>query len=205
MISTAALAGLEQAVNFTLAHDPKTGERLTRLQGRVIAIELRGTGITLTMIPTPEGKLRLMGGYEGEADTTLRGAPLALMRMSSGRTGEGMFSGEVEIDGDVELGTQIQRIFERLDIDWEEHLSRLTGDIIAHQIGNTVRGLFAWGERAAEHLGRDTVDYLQEEREILPVNWEVEEFIQGVDTLRSDVDRLEARVKRLQRALEKEN
>jgi ubiquinone biosynthesis protein UbiJ len=201
MIGVAALAGLEQALNAALALDPKTGERLARMQGRLIAVELRGTGITLTLQPTEEGKLRLMGDYDGEVDTTLRGAPFALLRMGSGRTGEGLFKGGVEIDGDVELGTQLQRAFERLDIDWEEHLSRLTGDIVAHQLGNTVRGLFAWGQRAADHLGNDVADYLQEENDTLPVAWEVGEFIQGVDTLRSDVDRIEARVKRLARKM----
>ncbi len=205
MIDVAALAVLEQALNAALALDPRTGDRLVRLQGKVIAVELRGTGITLTLQPTSEGKLRLMGDYDGEVDTTLRGAPFALLRMSTGRAGEGMFSGEVEIDGDVELGQQIQRVFEKLDIDWEEHLSRLSGDIIAHQIGNSVRGLFAWGERAVEHLGRDAADYLQEENDTLPVDWEVDEFIKGVDTLRSDVDRIEARVKRLNNQIKKES
>lgn len=204
MLGVAALAGLEQALNAALALDPKTLERLGRLQGRVIAIELKGTGIRLLLQPERHG-LRLMGHYDGAVDTTLRGAPFALLRMGSGRTGEGMFKGGVEIDGDVELGQQIQRVFEKLEIDWEEHLSRLTGDIIAHQIGNTVRGLLNWGERSAEHLGQDTADYLQEETEILPVPWEIQEFIEAVDTLRSDVDRLEARVKRLQRMLASED
>ncbi|MDH5784348.1 MAG: SCP2 sterol-binding domain-containing protein [Chromatiales bacterium] len=204
MIDVAALALLEQALNAALALDPKTTARLARLDGKTIAIELNGTGITLTLQPTAEGKLRLMGDYDGEVDTTLRGAPFALLRMSTGRTGEGLFKGGVEIDGDVELGTQIQRVFEQLDIDWEEHLSRLTGDIIAHQIGNTLRGLFTWGARTAEHLGRDSADYLQEEREALPVDWEVDEFIRNVDTLRSDVDRIEARIKRLLNRLQVE-
>ena len=201
MIGVAALAGLEQALNAALALDPKTGERLARLQGKLIAVELRGTGITLTLQPTSEGKLRLMGDYDGDVDTTLRGAPFALLHMGIGRTGEGMFSGEVEIDGDVNLGQQIQRVFEKLDIDWEEHISRLTGDIVAHQIGNSMRGLFAWGQRTADHLGKDVADYLQEENDTLPVDWEVDEFIQGVDTLRSDVDRIEARVKRLSKQI----
>lgn len=199
MLGVAALAGLEQAINAALALDPKTLERLGRLQGRVIAIELRGTGIRLLLQPEQNG-LRLMGHYDGTVDTTLRGAPFALLRMSTGRTGEGLFKGGVEIEGDVELGQQIQRVFEKLDIDWEEHLSRLTGDIIAHQVGNTVRNLLNWGERSAEHLAQDTADYLQEEAEILPLPWEVEEFLERVDALRSDVDRLEARVKRLQKA-----
>lgn len=203
MLSVAALAGLEQAVNAALALDPKTGERLQRLEGKIVAIELAGIGLRLYLQPHG-GNLRLMGNYDGEVDTTLRGAPFSMMRMSAGRTGEGMFKGGVEIDGDVELGTQFQRIIEKLDIDWEEHLSRITGDIIAHQIGNTVRGLFAWGERSAEHLGDDIADYLQEERDVLPVDWEVEAFIEGVDSLRSDAERIEARVVRLQRMLESE-
>jgi ubiquinone biosynthesis protein UbiJ len=204
MLGVAALASLEQALNGALALDPKTGERLGRLEGRVIAIEMRGTGLRLFLQPR-DGGLRLMGHYDGEVETTLRGAPFSLLRMNSGRTGEGMFRGGVEIDGDVELGTRFQRILEQLDIDWEEHLSRLTGDIVAHQLGNTVRSLFAWGERSADHLGEDIADYLQEEREVLPVDWEVEDFVEEVDTLRSDVDRLEARVKRLVKLLESED
>ncbi|MGM0593574.1 MAG: ubiquinone biosynthesis accessory factor UbiJ [Pseudomonadota bacterium] len=203
MLNVAALAGLEQALNAALALDEKSARRLQRLDGKVVAVELSGTGLRLHMQPTGN-RLRLMGHYGGEADTTLRGAPFSMLRMGLGRTGEGLFKGGVEIDGDVELGTRFQQIFEKLDIDWEEHLSRLTGDIIAHQLGTTVRGLFAWGERSAEHLGEDIADYLQEERDALPVGWEVEHFIAAVDTLRSDTDRLEARVKRLQRMLAEE-
>ncbi|MCW9089369.1 MAG: SCP2 sterol-binding domain-containing protein [Gammaproteobacteria bacterium] len=204
MFGVATLTGLEQALNAALALDPKTGERLARLEGRTIALELSGTGIRLYLQPHAGG-LRLMGHFDGKVDTTLHGAPFSLLRMGSGRTGEGLFRGGVEIEGDVELGTRFQRIFEKLDIDWEEHLSRLTGDIIAHQLGNSVRGLFAWGERSIDHLGEDIADYLQEEREVLPVDWEVEGFITDVDTLRSDVDRLAARVKRLVKLLESED
>lgn len=204
MLNVAALATLEQALNAALALDPKTGERLTRMEGKVIALELSGIGIKLYLQPA-DGGLRLMGHFDGQADTTLRGAPLSMLRMSSGRTGEGMFRGGVEIDGDVELATRFQRVLEKLDVDWEEHLSRLSGDIVAHQLGNAVRGLFSWGQRSSEHLGDDLADYLQEEQEVLPVGWEVNEFIDSVDALRSDVDRLEARVKRLLRMLESED
>lgn len=204
ILNVATLATLEQALNAALALDPKTGERLSRMDGKVIAIELSGTGIRLHLQPE-NGGLRLMSHYDGQVDTTLRGAPLSMLRMSSGRTGEGMFHGGVEIDGDVELATRFQRILEKLDIDWEEHLSRLAGDIVAHQVGNTVRGLFSWGQRAADHLSDDVADYLQEEREILPVDWEVDEFIDSVDVLRSDVDRIEARVRRLQHMLDSED
>ena len=201
MIQVAALAGLEQALNAALALDPKTGERLQGIDGKVIEIVFNGIGQRLFLQPQG-GSLKLMGHYAGEVDTTLRGAPFDMLRLRSSRTGEAMFGRGVEIDGDVELGTRFQRIIEKLDIDWEEHIARISGDIIAHQIGNTVRDLFAWGKRSADHLGEDITDYLQEEQQILPTGWAVKEFIDGVDTLRSGVDLLEAKLKRLNKKLE---
>lgn len=201
MLEVAALAGLEQALNATLALDPKAGERLQTIDGKVIALDLSGTGLKFFLQPQ-NGSLRLMGHYAGEVDTTLRGAPFDMLRLRSGRSGEAMFGHGIEIDGDVELGTRFQRIIEKLDVDWEEHLSRISGDIIAHQIGNTVRDLFAWSKRSADHLGEDITDYLQEETQTLPTGFAVKEFLEQVDTLRSDVDRLEARLKRLLKKIE---
>lgn len=198
MVPQVALAMLESAINAALALDSETVARLGGLSGKVVAMELEGTGITLFMLPGREG-LRLMGRYEGEPDTTLSGTPLALLRLGGDRPGDGLFSGDVKIHGDVELGQRMQRILGELDIDWEEHLSHLTGDVVAHQLGNLARGVMRWGRRAAENLQRDLVDYVQEERRDLPSRPELDEFLAAVDRLRSDVDRLTAHVDRLQR------
>ena len=198
MLPQAALAALESAINATLALDPETVTRLGGLSGKVVAVELQGIGVTLFLLPGREG-FRLMGHYDGEPDTILSGTPLALLRLRSGAPGEGLFSGEVTIRGDVELGQRMQRIIGGLDIDWEEHLSHLTGDVVAHQIGSLVRGMTRWGQRAADTLQRDFVDYVQEERRDLPSKWELDEFLAAVDTLRSDTDRIAARIDRLLR------
>lgn len=200
MIPVAALMAMEQAINATLALDPATLHRLARLDGKIIAIDVQGTGLTLYLAPHANG-LRLMGHYDGTIDTTLRGAPLSLLRMSSGKAGEGLFSGDVIIDGDVETGQQLQRALHSLDIDWEEHISRLTGDVIGHQLGQTVRGIAGFGINALTTFGLNLGEYLQEERSVLPANAQVSAFINEVDTLRMATDRLEARIKRLHQAL----
>jgi ubiquinone biosynthesis protein UbiJ len=204
MLPVAFLAGLETAINGALALDPPTLERLARLDGKVIAMELRGIGITLFLAPHGGG-LRLMGHYDGDPDTTLSGTPVAMLRMSTGEAGAGLFTGEVTIHGDTELGQNFKRILDRLEIDWEEHLSHLTGDIVAHQLGNVVRGLTGWGRRAAETLGRDAAEYLQEEVQQVPHPYEVEGFVAQVDTLRDDVERMEARVRRMRHALHEQD
>ncbi len=196
MVPVALLATLETAINGALALDPATLERLTALQGRVIALDIKGTGVRLIFAPSGEG-LRLMGRFDGEPDTIIRAAPLSLLRLQLSQGQEGLFTGEVEIEGDVELGQRFQRIIGRIDLDWEEHLSRLTGDVLAHQVGNGVRGLMEWTRNAAHTLGLDVAEYLQHERTLLPARADVEEFLTAVDQVRTDVDRLEARVRRL--------
>lgn len=200
MVPVVALMTMEQALNATLALDPATLQRLARLDGKVIAIDMLGTGLIVYLAPKPDG-LRLMGHYDGETDTTIRGSPLALLRMSSTTPGEGLFSGEVTIDGDVETGQKLQKILHSLDIDWEEHISRITGDVVAHQIGNTMRDIAAFGRNALTTFGLNLGEFLQEERQVLPVYAQVAAFVDDVDALRAAADRLEARIKRLHHAL----
>ncbi len=196
MLPTAALAALEQAANAALALDPDSQARLRPLAGRVVAVTLSGIGATLYLTAGAD-RLRLMGHYDGDIDTHLRGTPFALLGLAFARAGEGLFRGEVTMEGDVELGQRVQALLKELDIDWEEHLSRLVGDIAAHQIGNLFRGLVQGGSRLADSLRADVREYLQEERGDLPARDEVAVFMDAVDLLRSDTDRLEARVKRL--------
>lgn len=198
MLPQAALAALEGAINAVLALDPETVARLRPLEGKVVALSLEGTSAVLYLLPGADG-FRLMGRFEGEPDTTLAGTPLALLRLGRSGTGAGLFGGAVTIAGDVALGQQVQRILGGLDIDWEEHLSHLLGDPIAHQLGNMARGILQWGGQAVVALQRDGIEYLQEERRDLPPRWEVDEFLAGVDQLRSGVDRLTARIERLLR------
>jgi len=197
-LPTAVTAALEVAINRVLALDEETLARLSSMQGKVIGIELRGLDVSLFLIPEIN-KLSVYGRFEGEPDTLLRGTPIALMRMGLVKhAGDVLFAGDVEISGDVELGQAFSEMLDDLDIDWEEHLSQLTGDLVAHKVGNVIRGAFAWGQQTLETLGKDAAEYLQEENDTLPNHDEVESFLAKVDSVRSDVDRMEARVRRLE-------
>lgn len=200
-LPTAVTAAIEVAVNQVLQLDEDTVARLAGLQGKVIAIEFSGLDVALYLVPESE-KISVYGRFEGDADTVLRGTPVALMRMGLVKhAGDVLFSGDVKISGDVELGQEFSEILDGLDIDWEEHLSHITGDMVAHKVGNFVRDIFSWGQQTTDTLGQDVAEYLQEESETLPNRDEVENLISQVDVMRTDVDRMEARVQRLQSRL----
>ncbi len=195
---------IEFSINRYLGMDPEALARMGRLSGKVIAVELRGLGITFYLAPHLSG-VRVMPACDAAPDTVMSGTPGAFLRL--GMTSNPvtvLFSGDVEISGDVELGQHFKKILDGMEIDWEEQLSRVVGDVLAHQIGNFSRNTRHWLADSSETLGRDIAEYLQEELRLLPQDFELNEFLASVDTLRSDTDRLEQRVERISRRLQED-
>lgn len=137
------LAAVETAFNRYLALDLENAANLCR-PGQGHRDRVAGVWRRLFLLPQTDSVM-VLGDYEGDADATISGSPLALMAMHHpGNRSRSLFSGEVEIRGDAGIGQALQRILDDMDIDWEEMLSRYTGDVVAHQLGNLVRGANGW-------------------------------------------------------------
>lgn len=195
-VSMALTAALEAAINTYLQMDPETLQRLARFSDKVIAIELQDTGITLFCLPQAQG-MTIMSQYQGEPDTTISGRPVSLAKLTILNDTQVMFAGDVTISGDVELGQGFKKLLENMDIDWEEHLSRVTGDIIAHKTGHAIREMASWWRNNSKRSQENAREYLQEEVQVIPDKEEVEAFFAGVETLRDDAARLAARISQL--------
>jgi len=191
-------AGLEATLNGYLGLDPVARERLAALHGRTVGVELVGLGLTLFFTPDETGALQVYGQHEGEPDCWLRGTPFDLLRAGDqARGADQLFSQRVRIEGDSALGQRFGAILADLDIDWEEQFSRLVGDVAAHEVGNAARAARDLGQRTRRTAEQNLREYLQEEARLLPTRYEATEFLDAVDGLRDDVERLAARVERL--------
>lgn len=168
------------------------------LAGRRLCIELRGLPVSLQITATEQG-IALSDQADSPADCTLSGLPLSLARLGLTGDPDVFRKGAVSISGDPVLAQDFQRLLDLARPDWEEELSRLVGDVAAHQLGNAARDLMRWSLQAADTLGRDTSEYLREESRDLPTRFEVDEFLDQVDELSGDIDRAEARLQRLER------
>jgi ubiquinone biosynthesis protein UbiJ len=84
-----------------------------------------------------------------------------------------------------------------MQIDWEEHLSRLVGDIAAHRLVSVFNEVINWSASATSNLTDDVSEYLQEESRDVVSGPEMDIFFQQVDRLRDDTERLLARTDRL--------
>lgn len=188
---------LEEVGNRALRFDPETCRRLGELDGRVICLRiLRAPLEPLDFLLAPsEAGLRRVRAPSAPADVTISASSVVFARLAMGRP---MAAGEIQISGDVALGQAFQRILEHVQIDWEEALSRLTGDVIAHQVVRAARHAAGLSQHAAETLQQDAAEYLQEEAQLLASRPEVERFLDAVDRLRADAERLGKRIERLE-------
>ncbi len=197
------LAAMEAALNQLFAMDPDSFAKLSRFKGRIIAFDITDMNQRLYFFPDEQG-MQIISHYEGEPDTTISGTLLAFAKMALAEENEktrSVFKGDIKITGDMALGQHFQALFQQLDIDWEEHLSRITGDVIAHSVGNVARGFLDFGKKVFNSLGMNVSEYLQYETRDIASGPEIQHFNQQVDTIRNDVDRAEARIQRLEQAL----
>jgi ubiquinone biosynthesis protein UbiJ len=204
LFTTPALGALQAALNHALQLDPATLDRLAGLSGKAIELRLRPFGIRFYMLPGAGG-IDLTAELERAPDAVFSGTPLGLLRGALDRGGRReLFGDDLRIEGDTELGRRMKGILDGIDIDWEEQLSRLVGDVAAHQIGNLARGLGRWSREAGAGMADNLGEYLHEEARLTPQRREVEVFIAAVDVLRTDADRLEQRIARLRRRLDQD-
>jgi ubiquinone biosynthesis protein UbiJ len=199
------VTALQKAVNHYLSLDPESLQRLEKMRNKVVKIELLGMGVNFYLTFTAAGlQLDLPNAQNAEikADTVIKGTPLRLLHMAvSGDKRQQFFVDDVSIQGNLELGQQVTHLFDQVDIDWEEHLSRVIGDVSAHHLGKIVRKVSAWSKHTRETLLQDVNEYVHEEIHLFPASEALRDFFHDVDILRMDTDRLEARLKQLQKQI----
>ena len=195
-------ATLENVLNRGLPRSPRAQQLCAELSGRRLAIAIipmrsasggqllvESTGVSVKLSnATPETLA------SAPPDATITGGPFSLLALS-GATPEAVIQrGDVRIDGDAELARKFRELALLLSPDLEEELSLVLGDVAAHQVGRFARAAFGWTRKAAGTGVRIFAEYLGHERRDLVPRGEAEQFLQGVDTLREDVDRLAARI-----------
>jgi ubiquinone biosynthesis protein UbiJ len=199
MIKKYSLKALEKAINYALHLDENTILKIAPLSGKVVEIIVAPLDVRFFIVFEQEA-LRLLGHYDGTPDTTIHSSPLGLIRLSflPASKARSLFNDKIRLTGNVELGQQVKRLFDELDIDWEGHLAHFTGDVCAHQIGSLFRRFNAFHEHLSKSLSHNTKEYLQEELRLFPSREELQDFYTDVDEVVLEVERLEAQIQLIQ-------
>lgn len=192
----ALLGALEAAANRVLTMDPDIGPRLHKLSGKVLRVNILGLGAHFYALVCDRSVI-FLEDFGGSADVSLSATPFTLARMALSGEGRVIGNSDIQLEGDMQTAQHFQYLLASLEIDWEELLAQRIGDVAARQVGLLAEGLSRWLKRGQTSVDMAVRDYLQEEVQHTPTRIELDNFAGDVDAVRMDVDRLEARIKRL--------
>jgi ubiquinone biosynthesis protein UbiJ len=191
MLERGAVAGL----NHLLSQQPLAAGRLRPFAGK--SVEIRCPPLPHLQVTILESGM-LERSPEGAASTLLvklRPGALALLlaRDKAAR-------GQIEIDGPADLATAVDTLVRDLGWDFEEDLSRVFGDVVAHRLASGGRAFAAWQREALVRLAENFAEYWVEERPLLVRPADAQRFRDDAGALQDEVARLEKRIERMERS-----
>jgi ubiquinone biosynthesis protein UbiJ len=192
------ISTLENLLNRGLPRSPRARQLCAELSGKKVAVNIRGLmRLVVASVGDSLAVSRDSGARAADdaasVDAEISGGPLALLRLIGSEPEAAIQQGEVQIQGDIEVSQKFRELALLLRPDIEEELALLIGDTAAHQLGRFARSALDWGRRAADTTTRNVSEFLAHERGDLVSRPEGNQFLKGVDAVREDVDRLEAR------------
>ena len=192
---------INNSVKKLFEHDLDSARMLHNIENQNLLLKL--TDIKKEFLITPGTSTIVISEFindesEAEPDAIVYATVLMLLRLALGGDYQTMLNdGTLHIEGDVELANQLRVLYKNIDIDWEEIASKYVGDAAAYQMGVFSRRIKDYRQKSVENFRLDVSEYLQEESRIVPTKTEIEQFLNSVDALDADIERLEIRTRRL--------
>ena len=204
-------AQLNRMLARSLERSPRARELCVTLEGRRLMLEVTGLPATFWVNAAGGSLTVALAGAKARdtaatddtlnADVTVTGSPLALLAMATGDASDAVTRGGASVGGDEMLAQQFQELARLLRPDLEHALGGVIGRMPAHFAARAAEMLGSWGRAAGESVARNTADYLAHESRDLVPRAEAENFLGGVEALRSRLAAAEARAVQLDERL----
>ena len=191
------LRPVAEILNRNIAATTPARELAHELNGATIAIRASDTAIG-AYFSFADDVVVLSIEFLEEPDVIISGSLVTLTKMIGGGGEAAIRSGDLALSGDAATAQRFQKLLDYAKPDIEEELSRIVGDVAAHRLTQIARGIGNWARDTRSTMGNNVREYLQEESRDVPTRYEVDRFTQRVGTLRDDVERIAARINRLQ-------
>lgn len=166
-------------------------QHLMHHAGKVIALHIAFVQTKLMILP--DGSLDLAAD-NAHADASIDISPSLALRLMAKDDAAKL---HIKVEGDAHLATELGKVLQYMRWDIEEDLSKVVGDIPAHQLSHFGKQSVGTVKKQAANLAAMLVEYWQEEMPLLAKKWQVEQFNADVDYLRSDFARLDKKLAKL--------
>lgn len=207
-IAQLVTSGIEIAMNQLLKLDDDSQQRLKKLSGKSLQVTIRELPWPLLFSFSEQIDVRTVITLDSDLEPAsepvdcvieLNLETLPKLRDSSQLT-QLIQQKQLNLIGDIYVAQTFSALLKECDIDWEEHLSGYTGDVVAHQTFTSMRKLFDSARLQIEQGALELGERLTQSDSIALNPSEMMTFSRGVNELRSATERLSAKVAILEQA-----
>lgn len=200
LLQQAAHLLIEPAINQLLAYDNTSSKKLAKLEGKGFGICLTDLNVEI-QLRVLQQKLILSSNLEG-CDCLVKAKVSQLQSLSDASQITKMIkSDDLELEGDLQIAQGFSNLLMDNEIDWQEILSKYLGDAMAHRVYRTANNLQTLIKRKLIDADYTVASGLTDELRVVPDAVEVEHFIQEVDDLTGNVEKLQVAVEKLKASL----
>lgn len=199
MLLTPLLTGvLETSLNSLLFRDRSMKAARQRLAGKVLRIELQEFSAPLVLIFS-EQRVDVLGQSEDDADCTVQTRiPVLLKLRDRQQLSPLMRSGELIVEGDIQVVQQLVGLLDLAEWDPAEWLAPYVGDIAAQGITQVMGKGACLLKSGLQCQQRYVAETLTEEWRVAPGPLEVVWFNEEVDAAARSLESLLARMDKLE-------
>ncbi|MDU0352960.1 SCP2 sterol-binding domain-containing protein [Paraglaciecola aquimarina] len=201
-------SGIELAMNRLLQLDADSQDRLQKLSGRSLQVEIVELPWPLLFSFSEQIDVRAVMPESAEepkaqaADCLIELNLETLPKLQdSSQLTQLIQQKKLNLIGDIYVAQTFSSLLKELDIDWEEQLSKYTGDVVAHQTFSSLKSLFEKAKQGLSEGAEKLSNNLTQTDSIAVSQNEVILFSEHVSELRGNSERLAARVALLERAV----
>ncbi len=184
-------------LNIALGLDANAQQSLKKLVAKTLEVNITTKNFKKSFLIVFENNGIQWANPLSEPAVIISGPIFAFLKLAFRKDVHAATRGGLTFSGDNSILETLQDLFLGLEIDWEEYLSQWMGDIMSHQIGKWTRNAKQKNQEVAKSTYQNISEYLTEEARHFPTRLETDDFMNAIDFLYKDVERLSLRIERL--------
>lgn len=209
LLGPIAIRPVEELLNRVLAKDSYLQSHIKTFLGKSLQISVHPPGVTVTVL-FEQDRIRLLSSpaelVNIEITASIRGNVSELLPLLIEKPDRKPLSNPaITVTGDVNFIQDIYASLHDLDIDWEDYLAPMLGNLITNELSRFGKDLQEWTQQVSSNMRRNVEEYLKEEERIFPKKEQLKDFSEELDRLKLKIDRVKAKFKVLYERLDRLN
>ncbi len=185
-------------INSALSENTGASFYLQKLRGTTAEINIASQNFKKSFWLTfDEHGIQPINALDKPATVTISGPIRAFLNLAFHQDIHAAVGLGLTFSGDNSVLETLQALWSRTEVDWEEYVSQWTGDIISYQLSNGMRYAKKRKSEVLASTCQNISEYLTEEIRYFPTRLKTNYFMNTVDSLHKDVERLALRINQL--------